>query len=540
VLETLPSIFERVSAVIHADYSAMTGMKLFDVVVLLTLISLCVLFYGSAVPNNRYGYDEADYMYAASQGLYANYIDKNTIPLAQFLRIGLSKGFQAENRTSLSEFVRASGDIPFYRHYHGPLSFYALILWRHFVNSDEYSIRLISVLFSIATIATVYIGCFFLLQEKARLPALLASIMLLCSYPSIVTATAISTHGAYVLAAIATLFFMARLLQTNDVRYGYCTIVAMAFAFTATEYAPLLLITLATCLVLHRRELFPGWSRTKYYKALGIAAALFVGTIFLIWPGAWLKLTLIKNYIFMAYLALARQGEFGTQSFVQVWWQRVTNSPLEYTLVVATALIAMVHLRRCRWFLPFLIYAFFMLAATFRITTSAETYISSFLPPLLLLGAILISQYLQRLATVSQATIVSLVIVLFSLQGYFHVQSLSADKSQPGPLDQLVNFFHTNNSDDEEILTSRDFLPTLHYYFPEKRFQSYSEKLDNIVATVRGSSFNGVIYTSSNHIPFQQELGKYFYIQPETITPTSATEPETIYYKILGRLPTAH
>ena len=147
----------------------------------------------------------------------------------------------------------------------------------------------------------------------------------------------------------------------------------LAFAFTATEYAPLLIVTLIVCLVLHRRELFPGWSRAKYYKALGLAAALFVGTILLIWPGAWLKLTLIKNYIFMAYLALARKGEFGTQSFVQVWWQRGINSPLEYTLVVATALIAIAHLRRCPWFLPFLIYAFLMLTATFRITTSAET-----------------------------------------------------------------------------------------------------------------------------------------------------------------------
>jgi Dolichyl-phosphate-mannose-protein mannosyltransferase len=324
----------------------MTGMKLLDVAVLLTLISLCVLFYGRVVPESRYGYDEADYMYAASQGLYANYVDKSTIPLAQFLKIGSSKGFQAENRTSLSEFIRASGDIAFYRHHHGPLSFYALILWRYFVNNDEYSLRLISLVFSIATIATVYIGCFFLLQEKARLPALLASIMLLCSYASIATATAISTHGAYVLVATISLFFMAKLLQTNDLLYGYCAIISIAFAFTATEYAPLLVVTLIGCLVLHRKELFRGWSLAKYYTALGIAAALFFGTILLVWPGAWLKLTLIKNYLFNAYLALARQGEFGTQSFVQVWWQRVVNSPLEYTVVVATALIAMVHLRR--------------------------------------------------------------------------------------------------------------------------------------------------------------------------------------------------
>ena len=181
-----------------------------------------------------------------------------------------------------------------------------LIFWHYFVNNHEYFVRLISLLFSIATIATVYIGCFFLLQEKARLPAFLASFMLLCSYSSIVTATVISTHGAYVLAATITLFFMAKLLQTNDLRYGYYTIIAMAFAFTANEYAPVLLVTFVACLVLRRRELFPNWSRAEYYKALGLAAALFVGTILLIWPGAWLKLSLVKNYMFI--------GLFGTSS----------------------------------------------------------------------------------------------------------------------------------------------------------------------------------------------------------------------------------
>jgi Dolichyl-phosphate-mannose-protein mannosyltransferase len=538
VLENMPSNFERISAIIHADYSTMTRMKLLDVAILLTLISLCAVLYGTVVPNNRYGYDEADYMYAASKGLYANYIDKNTIPFVEFVRIGLSKGFQAENRTSLSEFIRESGDIAFYRHHHGPLSLYALILWGYFVDNEEYSMRLISVLFSIATVATVYIGCFFLLQERARLPALLASIMLLCSYANIATVTAISTHGAYVLAATISLFFMAKLLQTNDLRYGYCAIISIAFAFTANEYAPLLVVTLIGCLFLHREELYRGWSLAKYCRALGIAAALFLGTILLIWPGAWLKLTLIKNYMFNAYLALARQGEFGTQSFVQVWWQRVISSPLEYTLVVATALIAMVRLRRYRWFLPFLIYAFVMLTATFRLTASAETYISSFLPPLFILGAILISQYLQKLATTSQAVIVGLLIALFSLQGYSHVQSVRADKSSSGSLDQLVTFFRTNRFDEEQILTSWDFLPTLHFYFPEKRFRSYSDRKD-IIVKLRRSSFDGVIYTSSDHAPFQYELAKYFAVKRETITQLSAIEPEIVYYKIRAKTPTA-
>ena len=514
-------------------------LKRTDIAVLFALMSLCGTLYATIVSNKYYGYDESDYMFAASQGLYANYVDKNTLSLAQFLRLGLSKGLQPDNRTSLSEFIRTNGDIAFYRHYHGPLSFYGLIFWRYFVNNDEYSVRLISLLFSIATVAAVYMGCFFLLQEKGRLPALLASIMLLCSYPSIVTATEISTHGAYVFAATITLFFMAKLLQTNNLRYGYYTIIAMAVAFTATEYATVLFVTLIVCLVIHRRELFPNWSRAQYCKALGLAAALFVGTILLVWPGAWLKLSLVKNYMFMAYLAVAREGAFGTESFVQVWSQRALRSPLEYAVIVATALTAMAHLRRCPWFLPFLAYALLLFAATFRITTSAERYISSFLPPLFVLGAILISQQLQRLAAASQAAIVIILISLFLFQGYSHVQSVRTDQSRSQPLDQVMNYFRTNDSGEEQILTSWEFLPILRFYFPEKRFQSYSEGLD-IIEKLRRSSFHGVLYTSPNHAPFQQELVKYFTVQPETITKMSPAGAKISYYRIVAKLPTSN
>ena len=39
-----------------------------------------------------YRYDEADYMYAVSQGLAANYTDSPTMPLVEFLKTGLSHG----------------------------------------------------------------------------------------------------------------------------------------------------------------------------------------------------------------------------------------------------------------------------------------------------------------------------------------------------------------------------------------------------------------------------------------------------------------
>ncbi len=48
-------------------------------------------------------------------------------PLPDFLRIGLSRGRQTGGRQELSEFIRQSNDIVFYRHWHGPLYHYFLI-----------------------------------------------------------------------------------------------------------------------------------------------------------------------------------------------------------------------------------------------------------------------------------------------------------------------------------------------------------------------------------------------------------------------------
>ena len=104
----------------------------------LAILALCAFFYGQSVSTDYLGYDEADYMYAASKGLCANYFDKNAIPFSTFVEQGLRKGLKREERTSLSDFMRRRDDITFYRHYHGPLYFYALSLSRSVLGKSEH------------------------------------------------------------------------------------------------------------------------------------------------------------------------------------------------------------------------------------------------------------------------------------------------------------------------------------------------------------------------------------------------------------------
>ena len=67
--------------------------------------------------SEPYGYDEADYMYAASLGFAANWSDTPSIPIADFVRAGLHR----DGRQALSERIRSGNDVLFYRHFHGPL-----------------------------------------------------------------------------------------------------------------------------------------------------------------------------------------------------------------------------------------------------------------------------------------------------------------------------------------------------------------------------------------------------------------------------------
>jgi hypothetical protein len=73
-------------------------------------------------------YEEADYAFDAHLGGAANYTDSPTLPLINFIRQGLERGRSADARSGLSESIRSSNDVIFYRHWHGPLYFYGLML----------------------------------------------------------------------------------------------------------------------------------------------------------------------------------------------------------------------------------------------------------------------------------------------------------------------------------------------------------------------------------------------------------------------------
>src|SRR5579863_1306673 len=88
------------------------------------LYAALAFVYAPVISDHPFGYDEADYMWAGKQGLWANYSSEHAISFVEFVRKGLELSRDAGKRQSYSEYIRSSGDIDFYRHYHGPMYVY--------------------------------------------------------------------------------------------------------------------------------------------------------------------------------------------------------------------------------------------------------------------------------------------------------------------------------------------------------------------------------------------------------------------------------
>ena len=85
----------------------------------------------------------------------------------EFVRTGLESRGQNGNRGSLSEYIRASGDLDFYRHWHGPLYIDWLIAISPF-RHDERLTRMLGMLIPIAGIVMLYVDTLRLFGSTAE------------------------------------------------------------------------------------------------------------------------------------------------------------------------------------------------------------------------------------------------------------------------------------------------------------------------------------------------------------------------------------
>jgi hypothetical protein len=422
------------------------------------LVALLLFLITRNVSRDPYIYDEADYMYAASLGYFANWTDTPSLSLSEFLRIGLGSA----GRQDLSEFIRKSNDVVFYRHWHGPLYHFILIPVSR-LGLNEHDVRLAMLAIPVLTVVALYFGCLWLIPgPRGSVIALLASVLFLSSF-SVFGSNELAPHQLFALWCLCCLMFLAKTVATGYRAYWYAAIVMAALAFCTLEVGFVTVATLAICGYIERRRL------KMDLRFITKSLALFILTILLVWPAAIFKLTFVKSYLFMAFLAVVRENSWGDRGFIAVWRSRLFSSPIEW-LMLAFALI--VFARRASWkenriAYPMLIFSLLMLAATARVLSETSRYSLPFMPALDLFSAISIASLYPALR---RPAVFGLAGLIFAAGVFEASQQPSKTSSRPA---SILQYIRQNHLTDKTLLVAQSDLPMIHYYFPATKLRGY-------------------------------------------------------------------
>ena len=430
------------------------------------LVALLLFLITRSVSSDPYGYDEADYMYAASLGYFANWTDTPTLSLPEFLRIGLGRGRQSGGRQELSELIRQSNDVLFYRHWHGPLYHYFLILVSR-LGLNEHGVRAAMLLIPAVTLLAIYFGCLWVIPGMTGFfAAVFAGVLFLASF-TVFHSTELAPHQLFALCYLGCLIFLARTVATGRPSYWYAAVVMSALAFCTLEVAFVAVLTLAICAYIERDRLKMDW------RFVARSLLLFVATVLIVWPAAILKLTFVKSYLFMAYLALVRKGSWGNIGFFGTWLNRFLNSPLEWTVIVFALIL---YLRRSSWkdnrlAYPFLIYSLLMLAATARVLSDSPRYSLPFLPALDLFSALVLASFLSSLRRPAAFGIGSLLVAGLCATAFYEASSHPSHSDQHPAA--VLEHVRQANLTGKALLVPQADLPMIHYYFPATQLRGY-------------------------------------------------------------------
>jgi hypothetical protein len=430
--------------------------------VLLILLAGLIVFEKDYISSDPFGYDEADYMFMTSQGWLSNYTDSPSQSITDFVRTGLARGKEGTHRRGLSEDIRASGDVAFYRHWHGPMYFYwlsALSTW----NANEYPLRAASLIIPGIIIFMIYFGVLWIVPGYAgQWAAMLCAVLYAWSYSTLRSAE-LAPHQLYSSCYIGTLIVVTKAIETGGRRLWYGSVIGCAFAFCTLEIAFTLIATVMLCGYLERRRLGLTW------RAALKSVLVFAGTVLVLWPAAVLKLNFLKAYAFMAYLALVRKSPWGQITFGQTWLQRFGESPVEWILIVVGAAL---FLRHRHWLLfPIVIYSVFTLLAVLRVNSDAPRYLLIFLPALLLIAGISIGFLLTRFRPGASAVCVALLglVTAWNTHQQFARHPALGNRREW----EVLAFIRDHGLEDKGLSVPQSEVPTIHYYFPRTRLHGY-------------------------------------------------------------------
>lgn len=436
-----------------------------------TLLLLTGSFFALAwnlVPASLYDYDESDYMHAARFGWFANAFDSPSQSLPDFLISGWRQFRDPLPRTEISALARQGDDLNFYRHRHGPVHSYWLLLTSTFADNEQ-SMRRVSL--AVAPLGAALLALTFLATYPPAVgaaAAVLGAAFFLLS-PVTFPIVELAPHVWFATFCGVSLILLSRAVQDGNRFAWYASVSFTALAFCTLEVAFVPVFVLASAALWHRGNLRV--DRSFVLRSLGV----FFVTVALCWPAAIFKLAVVKAYLFMAYLAVARRGAWGDESLSSVWLTRLGWTPIEWFLIGAGLALWWIHRQDRRWsaLAPFLLFALLMIGATLRVNSAMPRYAILFFVSLQLLAALGLSLQLQTLPALRRWFAVALLCSALAANAV----AFRSRKPAPGPpsprMPLLIQEIRRHGLQTARLLAPQDEIPTLHYYLPQAHFQGY-------------------------------------------------------------------
>lgn len=449
-----------------------------------------------------YGYDEADYLLTAERGFLAHWWDSPSLTLPEFVRLGRS----GSERRALSDMVRERGFVDFYRHWHGPLYFYWMM---NLDASCERCARWVSLVFHFAAYLVVYAG----VSALAGIPAgLAAAVGYWISFTNLQTAIQLIPHSLFTLCYITSLLAMAWWLKSGRAWAWYTAVVFAALAFCTLEVALILIATLAATAWLGRER----FTRAMALRSVGV----FVTTVLVVWPAGLLKLSFVKAYIFMAYLALFRKAAWGTENVAGSWVGRILASPVEWALLLAGVALVAWKWRRWRELLPLAVFGVLMIGAVGKVAADEQLFLvpryqAPYLTALLVLGVACVVKLFEGARAWAAAA------VLMALLGWNAARQY-AENPVPSyfPWLQVVAGLKQQSLDGKMVLAPAGATPVMRYYLRGIRWAPYESDaaLEQEIARMHPDGF------------VRLEGGPFEAKYPKVVTLTKAYSGERMFF----------
>jgi len=357
--------------------SRLSTTKLACVVAAICLYAGVAFLYAPVISDHPFGYDEADYMWAGKQGLWANYSSEHAISFVEFVRKGLELSHDSGKRQSLSEYIRSRGDIDFYRHYHGPMYVYWVALLHHAGVRGENVFRGSGLLIHFGSATLILFGFWAIFPSLPPIAALFPCAFFAFDRAGLSAASTITQHVLFTFFSVASLLACSLFLRNLESKWFYATLAMIACAVCTVETSVLLLGALGLSMIVEHRRVREKWPTLRGFAGfLGRGIGVFVLAMLICWPMGVLQLGIAKGFLQQAYIAVYRKT-FSPLGPLGLWETEFRVSPAEFSLLVAGSVTAFVLWKRFaqrRELLPWLAFIFIFCLITLKVTVPYTYY----------------------------------------------------------------------------------------------------------------------------------------------------------------------